>query len=65
MLSVCPPRKDAALEKLGKGKLLSIQEVKTFPGAGEMAQQVRTLTALPKKVLNSIPSNHRVAHSHL
>jgi hypothetical protein len=29
-----------------------------------MAQQLRALTALPK-VLNSIPSNHMVAHSYL
>jgi hypothetical protein len=32
--------------------------------AGEMAQRLRTLTALPK-VLSSNPSNHMVAHSHL
>jgi hypothetical protein len=32
-------------------------------GAGEMAQQVRSLTALPK-VLSSNPSNHTVAHNH-
>jgi hypothetical protein len=32
-------------------------------GAGEMAQQVRALTAL-LKVLNSNPSNHMVAHNH-
>jgi hypothetical protein len=32
--------------------------------AGEMAQQCRALTALPK-VLSSIPSNHMVAHNHL
>jgi hypothetical protein len=32
-------------------------------GAGEMAQQVRTLTSLPK-VLSSNPSNHMVAHNH-
>jgi hypothetical protein len=32
--------------------------------AGEMAQQVRALTALPK-VLSSNPSNHMVAHNHL
>ena len=30
--------------------------------AGEMAQQLRALTALPE-VLSSIPSNHMVAHS--
>jgi hypothetical protein len=33
-------------------------------GAGEMAQQLRTLIAL-LEVLSSIPSNHMVAHNHL
>ena len=33
-------------------------------GAGEMAQRLRALTALPK-ALSSNPSNHMVAHSHL
>jgi hypothetical protein len=33
-------------------------------GAGEMAQRVRALTAVPK-VLSSNPSNHMVAHNHL
>jgi hypothetical protein len=32
--------------------------------AGEMAQWVRALTALPE-VLSSIPSNHMVAQNHL
>jgi hypothetical protein len=32
-------------------------------GAGEMAQRVRALTALPK-VLSSNPSKHVVAHNH-
>jgi hypothetical protein len=32
-------------------------------GAGEMAQRLRALTALPE-VLSSIPSNHMVAHNH-
>jgi len=32
--------------------------------AGEMAQWLRALTALPE-VLSSIPSNHMVAHNHL
>ena len=32
--------------------------------AGEMAQRLRTLTALPE-VLSSNPSNHMVAHNHL
>ena len=33
-------------------------------GAGEMAQWLTALTALPK-VLSSNPSNHMVAHNHL
>jgi hypothetical protein len=33
-------------------------------GAGEMAQWLRALTALPK-VPSSNPSNHMVAHNHL
>jgi hypothetical protein len=33
-------------------------------GAGEMAQWLRALTALPE-VLSSIPSNYMVAHNHL
>jgi hypothetical protein len=33
-------------------------------GAGEMAQRLRALTALPE-VLSSILSNHMVVHSHL
>ena len=32
--------------------------------AGEMAQRLRALTALPE-VLSSIPSNHMVTHNHL
>jgi hypothetical protein len=35
-----------------------------YLGAGEMAQWVRALTALPK-VRSSNPSNHMVAHNHL
>jgi hypothetical protein len=35
-----------------------------FVEAGEMAQQLRALTALPE-VLSSIPSNHMVAYNHL
>jgi hypothetical protein len=37
---------------------------KISTGAGEMAQRLRALTALPE-VLSSIPSNHMVAHNHL
>ncbi|KAM7340256.1 hypothetical protein ACRRTK_000871 [Alexandromys fortis] len=36
----------------------------TGEGAGEMAQRLRALPALPK-VLSSVPSNHMVAHNHL
>jgi hypothetical protein len=32
-------------------------------GPGEMAQQLRSLTALPE-VMSSNPSNHMVAHNH-
>jgi hypothetical protein len=32
-------------------------------GAGEMAQWLRALTALPE-ILSSIPSNHMVVHNH-
>ena len=35
----------------------------TFGGPGEMAQQLRALTALPE-VLSSIPSNHMMVHNH-
>jgi hypothetical protein len=33
--------------------------------AGEMAQWLRTLAVLPEEVMNSIPSNHMVAHNYL
>jgi hypothetical protein len=38
--------------------------IKHAHGAGEMAQRLRALTALPE-VLSSVPSNHMVAHKHL
>jgi hypothetical protein len=41
----------------------TIKHYKMTPGAGEMAQRIRALTAL-QKVLSSIPSNHMVAHNH-
>ena len=37
---------------------------KSTEGAGDMAQWLRALAALPE-VLSSIPSNYMVAHSHL
>jgi hypothetical protein len=36
----------------------------TTTGAGEMAQQLRALTALPE-VLSSNPCNHMMAQNHL
>jgi hypothetical protein len=45
------------------GNVLKIKSLKLTRGAGEMAQQLRVLTALPK-VLSSNPSNHMVAHNH-
>jgi hypothetical protein len=39
------------------------RQQKETPGAGEMAQWSRALTALPE-VLSSNPSNHMVAHNH-
>jgi hypothetical protein len=44
--------------------ILFILIIKNVWGAGEMAQWLRALTALPE-VLSSIPSNHMVAHNHL
>jgi hypothetical protein len=38
--------------------------IKDCCGAGQMAQQVRALSALPK-VPSSIPNNHMMAHNHL
>jgi len=40
------------------------KERKEGRGAGEMAQWLRALTALPED-LSSNPSNHMVAHNHL
>jgi hypothetical protein len=40
-----------------------LMKMKTF-GAGEMAQWLRALIALPR-VLSSNPSNHIVPHNHL
>jgi len=44
----------------GKGN----RQTKTKYRAGEVAQRLRALTALPE-VMSSIPSNHMVAHNHL
>jgi hypothetical protein len=42
--------------------VLGRQRQEDLCGAGEMAQQLRAMTALPE-VLSSIPSNHVVAHN--
>jgi hypothetical protein len=50
--------------RLTKYIFLFALAIKNFKvGAGEMAQQVRALTAL-LKVLSSNPSNHMVTHNH-
>jgi hypothetical protein len=53
-----------AMTLSGKSTLASSFLLILKLGAGEMAQQLRALTALPE-VLSSIPSNHMVAHNHL
>jgi hypothetical protein len=46
-------------------KLIKIMDfIRQSPWAGEMAQRLRALTALPE-VLSSIPSNHMEAHNYL
>jgi hypothetical protein len=45
-------------------RLKKKKKKKRTSGAGEMAQGLKALTALPE-VLSSIPSNHMVAYSHL
>jgi hypothetical protein len=44
--------------------MIKKKEKKRKARAGEMAQWLRALTALPE-TLSSIPSNHMVAHNHL
>jgi hypothetical protein len=46
-----------------KNKNKQTKKRNKIKGAGEMAQQLRALTALPK-VLNSNPSNYMVAYNH-
>jgi hypothetical protein len=52
-------QRNPVLEKPKKKK----KKLKLAFRAGEMAQRLRALTALPK-VLSSIPSNHMVAHTY-
>ena len=51
-------------EKKRKEKKRKEKKRKEKDRAGEMAQPLRALPALPK-VLSSIPGNHIVAHNHL
>jgi hypothetical protein len=51
----------AGIETLSKTVLIYKQEIQRW--AGEMAQQLRALTALPED-LSLNPSNHMVAHNH-
>jgi hypothetical protein len=46
------------------GLVLHSKKKKVLRWAGEIAQWLGALTALPE-VLSSIPSNHMVAHNHL
>ena len=55
------------MEKLRQRQVKNVtgpRITKVSAWAGEMAQQLRTLTVLPE-VLSSISSNHMVAHDHL
>jgi hypothetical protein len=50
--------------KTEQNKTLTISNSKkTDSRAGEIAQRLRALAALPE-VMSSIPSNHMVAHNH-
>jgi hypothetical protein len=51
-------------EACGLDRLLRTKVKKQNKRAGEMAQRLGALTALPE-VLSSIPSNHIVAYNHL
>jgi hypothetical protein len=53
-----------AMEQMYMADNRITQVWKVVKGTGEMAQQLRALTAL-SKVLSLIPSNQLVAHNHL
>jgi hypothetical protein len=59
-------KQDSGCSGLGRVKKMKsyAKGCKCFYGAGEMAQRLRALTALPE-VLSSNPSNHMVAYNHL
>ena len=61
LLSLEPYKDDR--EGIQKGRLSQVCLKTVQFGAGEMAQWLRALTALPE-VLSSNPSNHMVAHNH-
>jgi hypothetical protein len=54
---------DVGDERLGRDGQPTPSRYKSAIKAGEMAQWLRALTALPK-VLSLNPSNHMVAHNH-
>jgi hypothetical protein len=60
---VIPQIGSKAAKKVYLAVLALVLEIELSVRAGEMAQRVRVLTALPK-VLSSNPSNHMVAHNH-
>jgi hypothetical protein len=51
------------MSSIRRTQVVKVELLKSVAWAGEMAQQVRAPTALPK-VLSSNPSNHMVAHNH-
>jgi len=53
-----------SLERKGDAKWAEVLVQKLPSRAGEIAQWLRTLAALPE-VSSSIPSNHMVAYKHL
>jgi len=55
---------EGGTKKLTGGNMGTKCGIETEERAGEMAQWLRALTALPE-VLSSIPSNHMVAHNRL
>jgi hypothetical protein len=63
-ISGCLPELKLPQVLRGRGYLVKHVPQNHFGQAGEMAQRLRALTALPE-VLSSVPSNHMVAHNHL
>ena len=62
-LEKCPQEEKRSIEEDECGGNRT-RDIEVEEEAGEMAQQVRTPTAL-LKVMSSNPRNHMVAHNHL